>query len=71
MMLLADAIKRAGSTERAKVREALAQTKNFPGVTGDITIDADRNATKPAVVLQIKGTEFQYKTTIQPPTAPK
>jgi branched-chain amino acid transport system substrate-binding protein len=71
MMLLADAIKRAGSIERPKVREALASTKNFPGVTGDITIDAERNATKPAVVLQIKGTEFQYKTTIQPPTAAK
>lgn len=71
MMLLADAIKRAGATERPKVREALAGTKDFPGVTGNITIDADRNATKPAVVLQIKGSEFQYKTTVQPPTAAK
>ncbi|MBC8101221.1 MAG: ABC transporter substrate-binding protein [Cytophagales bacterium] len=69
MMLLADAIKRADSIERPKVREALASTKNFPGVTGDITIDADRNATKPAVILQIKGTEFTYKATIQPPSA--
>jgi branched-chain amino acid transport system substrate-binding protein len=66
MMIIADAIKRAGSTERAKVKEALAQTKNFPGVTGDITIDDKRNATKPAVVLEIKGAEFAYKTTITP-----
>ena len=66
--LLADAIKRAGSTDRTAIRNALATTKNFPGVTGDITIDAERNARKPAVVLQIKGKEFVYKTTIQPVT---
>src|SRR5262249_31158750 len=39
MMVIAEAIKTANSTERAKLRDALAQTKNFPGVTGDITID--------------------------------
>jgi branched-chain amino acid transport system substrate-binding protein len=68
MMILADAIKRAGTTDRAKVRDAIASTKDFPGVTGDITIDANRNANKPAVVLEIKGDEFVYKTTIVPVT---
>ena len=66
MMITADAIKRAGSTERAKVKDALAQTKNFPGVTGEITIDENRNASKSAVVLQVKGNEFAYKTTVKP-----
>jgi branched-chain amino acid transport system substrate-binding protein len=66
MMLLADAIKRANSTDRDKVRQALADTKGFPGVTGDITIDANRNATKSAVVLQIKGNDFVYVTTVKP-----
>jgi branched-chain amino acid transport system substrate-binding protein len=66
MMILADAIKRAGSTERKKVRDALAQTKDYEAVTGKITIDADRNATKSAVVLQIKGAEFAYVKTIAP-----
>jgi branched-chain amino acid transport system substrate-binding protein len=66
MMILADAIKRAGSTERKKVRDALAQTKDYEAVTGKITIDADRNATKSAVVLQIKGAEFTYVKTIAP-----
>jgi branched-chain amino acid transport system substrate-binding protein len=68
MMLLADAIKRAGSTDRAKVREAIASTKDFPGVTGTITIDSERNAKKPAVMLQIKGNEFVYKATVDPPS---
>jgi branched-chain amino acid transport system substrate-binding protein len=48
------------------VRDAIAGTKDFPGVTGDITIDPDRNANKPAVVLQIRGNEFVYKATIKP-----
>lgn len=64
--ILFDAIKRAGSTDPTKIRDALAQTKDFPGVTGKITIDADRNAVKPAVVLQVKGKEFKYVQTIQP-----
>ena len=44
----------------------LAQTKDYEAVTGKITIDADRNATKSAVVLQIKGAEFAYVKTIAP-----
>jgi branched-chain amino acid transport system substrate-binding protein len=53
-------------TESGKLREALAQTKSFPGVTGLITIDADRNAVKPAVVLKLLDASFIYETTIQP-----
>ena len=56
-MVLFDAIKRANSTEGAKIRDAIAQTKDFAGVTGKITLDADRNAVKPAVVLEVKGRE--------------
>jgi branched-chain amino acid transport system substrate-binding protein len=69
------AIKRAGKPAdgnyasddyRAKVRGALATTKDFPGVAGKITIGPDRNAVKPAVVLQIKGNKTVYVTTITP-----
>ena len=65
-LVLADAMKRAGTTDGAKVREALAATKDFQGVTGRITIDAQRNATKSAVILTIKGGEFHYVETINP-----
>jgi branched-chain amino acid transport system substrate-binding protein len=44
---------------RAKVRDAIAATANFHGATGIITLDADRNAKKPAVVLQIKGNNYK------------
>ena len=65
-MILADAIKRAGTTDGAKVRDALAATKDFIGVTGKITIDANRNASKPAVILTITNGQFQYVQTVSP-----
>ena len=65
-LVVADAIKRAGETDRAKIREALATTKDFPGVTGTISIDENRNAVKPAVVLKVEGNEGKYVSTVNP-----
>ncbi len=63
---LADAIRRAGSTDPAKLRDALASTKDFGGVTGSITINAQRNATKSADILVIKGGKFKFMQTVAP-----
>jgi branched-chain amino acid transport system substrate-binding protein len=52
-LILADAMKRANSTKPDSVRDALAQTKGFMGVTGNTTLDENRNAVKPAVVLEV------------------
>ena len=64
--ILFDAITRAGTTESSKLRDALAQTKDFNGVTGMISMDAHRNAVKPAVVLKLMDVRFIYQETIQP-----
>jgi branched-chain amino acid transport system substrate-binding protein len=64
--VLLDAMVRSGSTEPAKVRDALATTKDFQGVTGKITIDENRNANKSVVVLTIKENGFHYVETIAP-----
>jgi branched-chain amino acid transport system substrate-binding protein len=56
----------ASEDYRAKVKDAIAATKDFPGVAGKITIGPDRNAVKPAVVLEIKGNKSAYVTTITP-----
>jgi len=64
--LLFDALERAGTTDSGPLRDALAQTKEFKGVTGVISIDADRNAVKPAVVLKLQDAAFIYQETIQP-----
>ena len=66
VMMLADAMKRAGTTDKSKVRDALAATKNFKGVTGMITLDAQRNPTKSAVVLQVRDGKFQFVASINP-----
>jgi branched-chain amino acid transport system substrate-binding protein len=78
-MILASAFKAAGAPAdgnynsdeyRAKLRDAIASTKDFKGVTGEISIDKDRNAQKPAVVLQVKGNSFKFVTTIKPGDIP-
>jgi len=65
-MVLADAIKRAGGTEEPKLRDAIAATKDFEGVTGKTSLDEHRNATKPAVIVTIKDGKFKYVETIRP-----
>lgn len=64
--ILFEAIKTANSVEGAKIRDALAATKNFNGATGIITINENRDATKSAVVLQVQGKEFKYVATVEP-----
>jgi branched-chain amino acid transport system substrate-binding protein len=65
-MILADAMKRAGTTDGTKVRDMLAATKDFDAVTGRITINSQRDATKSAVILQVKDGTFKYVETINP-----
>jgi len=65
-LVLGDAIKRAGSTEGQKIRDALAATKDFEAVTGKITINEKRDATKAAVILQVRDGKFKYLTTVNP-----
>lgn len=65
-MVMADAIKRAGGTECVALRDAIAQTANYKGITGVITLNSERNAVKPAVVLELKDKKFVYKETINP-----
>jgi len=64
--ILFDALTRAKSTDGPALRDALAQTKDFPGVTGNITIGKDRNAIKPGVVLEIKNGKFTMVKRVEP-----
>ena len=66
VLVLVDAIKRAGSTDRAKIRDALAATKNFAAVTSNITIDAQRNASKNAVIIQVRNGKFEFVQSMTP-----
>jgi branched-chain amino acid transport system substrate-binding protein len=64
--VLIDAIKRAGSTDPKAIRDALAATKDFPGASGKITIDPNRNALKPIVILELRGGQAHKVDAIAP-----
>ena len=51
---IADAVKRAGSTDPVAIKDALAETENFVGVTGSFSMGADHNPIKSAVVIGLK-----------------
>jgi branched-chain amino acid transport system substrate-binding protein len=65
-MILAEAIKRAGTTDGKKLRDAIAGTKAHPGITGSITLDENRNAAKSAVILTVADGGFKFQQTIAP-----
>ncbi|HXX31128.1 MAG TPA: ABC transporter substrate-binding protein [Myxococcaceae bacterium] len=60
------AMRRAPDLSRKSIRDAIAQTKDYPGVGGSVTLDERRNAVKPAVVLKVGKGKFDYVTTINP-----
>ncbi len=65
-MLAVDAIRRAGSTDGTKIRDALAATANYPAITGAITFDTNRNPAKSAVILTVKNGKFTFLQDVQP-----
>jgi len=64
--LLIDAVKRAGSFEGPKVRDALSKTKDFNGVSGPMTMGADGNPIKSMVINKVEDGKFVYYMTIKP-----
>ena len=61
-----DAIKRSGSTDPLKIRDAIAATSGFVGATGTTTLDANGDATKSAFIKAVQGGQFVYKTVVNP-----
>jgi branched-chain amino acid transport system substrate-binding protein len=66
VMVIADAIKRAGKVDPTAIRDALAVTKDYEAVTGKITMDKDRNPEKSVVVLKIDGGKAKYEALVNP-----
>ncbi len=65
-MIMVDAIKRANTTDAAKVKEALEQTKNLQVSTGIVTMDSNHNPIKSAVVIEMKDGKQTFKEKINP-----
>ena len=49
-----------------KIRDELNKTKNFSGVTGDISFSAGRGPIKSAVIVQVDGKINRFVTTVSP-----
>jgi branched-chain amino acid transport system substrate-binding protein len=64
--VLADSMVRAKSFAAADLRDAIAATKGFAGVTGTITLNAKRDVEKAAVVLKVADGRFKYVSTVKP-----
>jgi branched-chain amino acid transport system substrate-binding protein len=64
--ILIQAMERAEEVTPESIRNELAKTEDFVGVTGRISIDQQRNANKPAVVVKVDGSTNRYVTTISP-----
>ncbi len=64
--VLVAALKSGKSMDPADIRDSIAATKNYAGITGFISLDPDRDAVKPAVVLKIAGGKSSYVTTVSP-----
>ena len=65
--MLFEAMQKATDLTGPNIRQSLADTKGFHGVTGDITLDDHRNPLKPAVVLKVaKGGKYEFVTKIYP-----
>lgn len=66
VMLLADAIKRAGSADPVAIKDALEQSKDVQLVTGTISINEQHNPVKAAVVIEYKDGQQVFRTKVNP-----
>lgn len=65
-LVILNAIEKAGSADPVAIRDALAQTKDYTGAAGIITLDANGDAVKSAVIKVVKDGKFQYLDTVEP-----
>lgn len=61
MLMMADAIKRAGSTDRTAIREALAATNDFPGITGKLTFTENGDIVRKYKVMVVENGKWEIK----------
>jgi branched-chain amino acid transport system substrate-binding protein len=64
--LLAQAIKDAGAADPEKIKDALSNIKDFVGVTGTMTIDANHNPIKAGIIIEYKDGKQVMNTRVQP-----
>lgn len=66
VMLVVDALERAGSSERGALRRALADTRAYEGVTGSISFDGHGDPIKDAVIMEVEKGTIRFRKTVTP-----
>ncbi len=65
-LMMIDAIKRANSTDSVKIKDALAQTKDLKVLTGTLSLDANHDPIKSAVIIEMKDGKQTFKEKVNP-----
>jgi len=71
VMMIADALERAGSTDRNRLRASLAQTRDFEGVTGRIRFNEQGDPVKDALIMEVSGGEIRHLQRVTPLGVPE
>ena len=66
LQIFAAAARRAGSTDPTAVRDQIAATKDYQGVSGTVTMGPDRNPIKPVAMIRIEGGEMRFAGWVEP-----
>ena len=64
--ILARAIREAGSLDRPAIRDRIAATRDYPGVSGTITMGPDRNPVKPLAIIKLEHGQMQFSEWVKP-----
>jgi branched-chain amino acid transport system substrate-binding protein len=62
----ADAVERAGEASPEKIRDAMAETVDFKGITGTLSIDENHNPVKAVTILELVNGEPKFLKKLEP-----
>ena len=65
-MMIVNAINKANSADTVKIRDEMAKTKDFTGVSGSITLNETHDAVKSAVIIEMKDGKQVFKEKVNP-----
>jgi branched-chain amino acid transport system substrate-binding protein len=66
LKILAMSIEKTGSLDRKAIRDNIAATKDYQGVSGTITMGPDRDPIKPVAMIKIEGGKMTFAGWVNP-----
>jgi branched-chain amino acid transport system substrate-binding protein len=66
LKIFAEAVRRANSLDQKAIRDQIAATKSYQGVSGTISMGADRNPIKPVAMIKIENGQMNFAGWVEP-----